>query len=120
MDLTCHCGNVQITTAAPPESLTQCNCSICNRYGALWGNYLPQQVEITSPQALVAYRRAEANIEFLHCANCGCVTHYRTTDKVLDNPTVGINFRMSAAAAIAEIQIRRFDGANSWTFLDPA
>ena len=30
----CHCGAVTIELRHAPQSLTECNCSICRRYGA--------------------------------------------------------------------------------------
>ena len=35
----CHCGAVQIEVDHTPPSLTQCTCSICRRYAALWAYY---------------------------------------------------------------------------------
>jgi hypothetical protein len=32
----CHCGAVVLELARRPRTLTECNCSICRRYGALW------------------------------------------------------------------------------------
>lgn len=41
-----------------------------------------------------AYRRGDRGIEFVRCANCGCVTHYRTLPGD-DDPLVAVNFRMA-------------------------
>src|SRR5450759_179867 len=46
IDASCHCGAVHLAIDAPPETLTECNCSICRRYGALWAYYSPKQVRI--------------------------------------------------------------------------
>ena len=38
MNLSCYCGAVEIEfqdSPDSPDSLTSCNCSVCNRYGAL-------------------------------------------------------------------------------------
>ena len=40
----CHCGAVRFTIPAAPESVTDCNCSICRRLGTLWAYYSPTQV----------------------------------------------------------------------------
>ncbi|MBW8182725.1 GFA family protein [Shewanella nanhaiensis] len=125
MELMCHCGNVKIKVANSPATLTSCNCSICHRYGALWGYYKPNEVQLTfmadslgtSMPSAKSYRFGDECIEFFHCQKCGCLTHYLTTDKVPE-PKYGINFRMAPRAEVAEIQVRHFDGADSWTFLD--
>ena len=32
----CHCGAVCLEIDAAPAEVTECNCSICRRYGGLW------------------------------------------------------------------------------------
>lgn len=118
MEMSCHCGNLQLKVAYPPESLNSCNCSICRRYGSLWAYYAPDQVEIAAgSQAAVPYRWGEGYLDFMHCPVCGCVTHYTSTDKV-EEPKTGVNFRMASPADIQGIRIRHFDGADTWKFLD--
>jgi hypothetical protein len=34
---------------APPSEVTECNCSICRRYGVLWAYYPPNQVRVLPP-----------------------------------------------------------------------
>jgi len=36
----CHCGAVQLEIPSAPDHLTNCNCSICWRYGALWAYFV--------------------------------------------------------------------------------
>lgn len=33
---TCHCGALAVEFAAAPAEVTECNCSLCRRYGVLW------------------------------------------------------------------------------------
>ena len=33
---TCHCGAVRLQIPRKPRTLTDCNCSICRRYGTRW------------------------------------------------------------------------------------
>ena len=118
MELNCHCGNIRLSVEQAPETLTSCNCSICNRYGAQWGYYAPEQVEIAAAEdAAVSYRWGDGYLDFMHCTVCGCVMHYITTDKASE-AKVGINFRMAPLADVRPIQVRHFDGADTWKFLD--
>ena len=32
----CHCGACILAVAVAPVEVTDCNCSICRRYGVLW------------------------------------------------------------------------------------
>jgi hypothetical protein len=46
IESSCHCGAVKLEIAVAPETVTECNCSICRRYGVLWAYYAPSQVRI--------------------------------------------------------------------------
>ena len=116
----CHCANVSFTTDLLPTLLTDCNCSICLRYGARWAHFRPEQVQVTVRQGSTrTYSRGEHCIDFHHCPDCGCVTHYSTTDKA--DPAVArvsINARMCPPDQVQGIQVRLFDGADRFVFLD--
>ena len=118
MELRCHCGKIKLQVPKSPKALTSCNCSVCHRYGALWGNYEPHLVQIEAVTTdMQPYSWAEKYVAFIHCKGCGCLTHYVTTEKTKE-ATVGVNFRMAERAAIHTIPIRYFDGAETWTFLE--
>ncbi|MEM7126728.1 MAG: aldehyde-activating protein [Chloroflexota bacterium] len=118
MKLSCHCGNVKITVNQAPETLLSCNCSICHRYGALWGYYAPEEVTVTTESTSTAtYRWGDETTDFHHCPNCGCMTHYTNTEKI-DTPRVAANFRMIGHKEIETIPIRRFDGSDTWQFIE--
>ena len=51
----CHCGSVRLEVDSPPSEVTECNCSICRRYGVLWAYYPPHQVRMLPPRS--AHRR---------------------------------------------------------------
>ena len=114
----CHCGNVTLTLSQAPSALVSCNCSICQRLGALWGYLLPEDIEIkiknTHPQA---YQWGDKNIDFQHCQNCGCTTHYIPT-KQSGREKMAVNFRMVDKNISDEIHVKYFDGAKTWKFVD--
>ena len=118
----CHCGNVEISLDRLPASLTSCKCSICNRLGALWGYYNPGEVTVQVRNGTtVEYQWGDENIIFHHCPICGCATHYTTTEKLKNEHNeerVGINFRIFSLEEIKEIKVKRFDGANTWKYLE--
>ena len=118
MKLACHCGSVKIEVTNNPKSLVSCNCSICNRYGAMWGYYNPDKVMVDiSEIGVKSYCWGDKYVEFFHCNECGCMTHYKTTHLVADEK-VGVNFRMVDPSEIKDIKIRKFDGAVSWDFIE--
>lgn len=109
MEISCHCQSIRII-AAPPDQVTSCNCSICIRYQTLWGYYDPHEVKISvGDKGEAAYIWGDRMLEFVHCANCGCVTHYRTVPDY-PKPKVALNFRMASEESIADIPVRYFNG----------
>ena len=114
----CHCGNVEIGVTALPPSFTECNCSICRRYGAQWAYFRRSEVLLRAvPDSLASYSWGDRTIEFYHCRRCGCVTHYESTEKQEDS-RFAVNARMLPGKLTHAVPIRRFDGAESWTYLD--
>ncbi len=116
IDASCHCGAVHLEIAAPPESLTECNCSICRRYGVLWAYYSPQQVRIVPPTgATDTYAWGERSIEFHRCRQCGCVTHWAAIGAPSDR--MGINARLMHPELLRPLRIRKRDGAITGMYL---
>ena len=109
MELSCHCKNVIITVKVPSE-VTECDCSICSRYMSLWGYYLPSDPKIEIGVAGVSsYSWGDNELNFFHCSNCGCITHYETKPGQ-SNPKIAVNFGM-ARKEVAEVSRRYFKGA---------
>ena len=114
----CHCGDVRIEIAAVPESVTQCTCSICRRYGAHWAYCTRRTARVLSePDKMSAYIWGDRMIEFYHCKRCGCLTHSESVEKT-DDSRIAVNARMLAPADVAGVKVRTFDGADTWAYLD--
>ena len=119
----CHCGAVRLEMQRKPRQLTQCNCSLCRRYGALWANFQRKSVAVVAnPSTLNVYGYANHRFEFFHCSNCGCVTHYENADKRSDGSDMGaVNLRnIDDPGIVANLPIRLIDGASSWKILGKA
>jgi len=112
LSASCHCGAVRMEIHELPETITECNCSICHRYGARWAYYTPQQVNIIcKPDAFSTYIWGDKFIAFCHCNTCGCVTHYESLDQE-KHPRIAVNTRSMPQDATASIPVRKFDGAS--------
>jgi len=128
IEASCHCGAVKIALAKAPDTLTDCNCSICRRLGSLWAYYAPADVEITAADgATGAYAWGDRSLAFHHCTTCGCTTHWAGIDPSgaihpagIDPKSgrMGVNARLLAPADRAAAKVRKFDGADTWRFLD--
>lgn len=115
---TCHCGAVEIEIARKPRSLTQCTCSICHRYGALWAYCTRKSATVRSGSEVeTAYRWNDNVMEFFHCDTCGCMTRYESVEKT-DKSRIAVNARMLPREDIEGIVIRTFDGADTWKYID--
>ena len=118
LSASCHCGAVHMEIGRRPQSVTQCTCSICHRYGAHWAYYTRKSVRVSDQEGvLAAYVWGDKTIEFYHCTRCGCVTHYESVEKN-DDSRIAVNARIMSPADIEDVPIRIFDGATSWKYLD--
>jgi hypothetical protein len=114
----CHCGAVQIKVTEKPLSVTECNCSICRRYGAQWAFYTQNTAQVScDPGSLSMYTWGKKSLEFYHCNICGCVTHYENTDKS-ETGRIAVNARIMSPTDVIGIEVRTFDGADTWKYLD--
>lgn len=115
---TCHCGNVRITVPRKPRRLTSCNCSICHRLGTLWAYYPAASVKVEAKRGTTdEYVWGDKMLKFVRCKTCGCVTHWASLI-VTATSRIGVNARGFGRNAIEGIRVRRFDGADTWKFLD--
>jgi hypothetical protein len=112
----CHCGAVHLEIDAAPDSLTDCNCSICRRYGVLWAYYSPNEVRIILPAgATDIYIWGDRSIEFHRCKICGCVTYWAAVDAHSDR--MGVNARLMDPSISRPLRIRKRDGAVTGKYL---
>lgn len=117
IEMSCHCGAVKMQILSAPEKVTDCNCSICRRYGVLWAYYDPAQVHMITPGGTTErYLWGEKSIEFHRCRNCGCVTHWAAAGRPADR--MGVNARLMAPEVLAAARVRHLDGADTWKYLD--
>lgn len=116
----CHCGNISLVADEAPETITSCNCSICNRLGALWGYYSSEHVKITlGDKPEDTYQWGDKAITFHRCSECGCTTRYSSTSTPGEGSTlIAINCRMAPLSAIKNIPQRQFDGLDTWSFVN--
>jgi hypothetical protein len=115
---TCHCGALRIEVPRRPRSLTNCNCSICRRYGTLWAYYKASEVRVPDEaDTLHVYSWGRKALKFVRCRECGCITHWAAVTPT-ERSRVGINARNFDPEALGAVRIRRLDGASSWKFLD--
>jgi hypothetical protein len=113
----CHCGLIALEIAAAPSEATECNCSICRRYGVLWAYYSLRDVRVTSRGAATqTYLWDDRSIAFHRCPECGCVSHWSPVDPTRDR--MGVNARLMPPEILAKARVRHLDGADTEQYLD--
>jgi hypothetical protein len=114
---TCHCGKVRVEIPRRPGALTNCNCSICRRYGTLWAYYRASTVRIVHEAgATQSYVWGDRRLRFVRCRACGCITHWERASEP-EQGRMGVNARNFDPDLLGPVRIRRLDGAQSWRFL---
>jgi hypothetical protein len=114
----CHCGAVKLRLPAMPEKATRCNCSLCRRLGSVWAYFEPGTVRIEGhPQNTEEYIQGDRTLRTVRCKTCGCATHWEPLDPKR-NPRHGVNLNNFPPGLLERVEVRRFDGADTWTFID--
>ena len=114
---TCLCNTVRLGVARLPRQVTQCNCSVCRRYGTLWAYYRRSAVSITAPRgALEDYSVRAGGLRFVRCRSCGCVICWDGPGKNPDQ-RMGVNTRLLDHAAMAAVPVKVLDGDGAWRTL---
>jgi hypothetical protein len=106
----CHCGAVKWQFEGFPDGATACNCTVCRRYGTLWGyDYEGHGISVTGPTQ--TYIRGD-DIGFHFCPTCGCVAFWRGLRPSDDGRRrIAVNLRLAEnPAEVAKIPIDHFDG----------
>jgi hypothetical protein len=114
---TCHCGAVKVQVPRRPRRLTECNCSICRRYGTRWAYYDAADVHVIARRGdTVAYAWGDKSLRFVRCKQCGCVTHWEPVDRSAIS-RMGVNARNFEPSELGQVRVRLLDGAMTWKFL---
>lgn len=111
----CHCGAVTFEILERPKIVVSCNCSICRRLNASWVHSDRVKSTLNAPKgATRVYKHGDKEIEFHTCQTCGCTTHWMAVDK----SRFALNAQLASEADMEGVRVRRFDGADTWEFLD--
>ena len=117
LSASCHCGAVKVEVPRKPRTITNCNCSICRRYGVLWAYYKDAQVKLSAaPGATDEYAWGRKSQNFIRCKTCGCIMQWR---KLVVGPKTwtGVNARNFEPESIGAAKILLLDGADSRKYI---
>ena len=109
IESTCHCGAVKLEIQVAPVEVTECNCSICGRLGALrW--FVPRSaVRFTTPENnLSTYQFGKHKIKHHFCSTCGCAPLGGGTHNGIE--MASINVRCLEGVELSALKIKQVDG----------
>lgn len=112
----CHCGAVRVTIPNAPAEVTNCNCSLCRRVGALWAYFGSNEVLVSGdPGHTESYIQGDRMLRTVRCKNCGNVAFWEPVpfDRA-KNERMGVNMRMFDPAEAGPFRIKLLDGADTW------
>lgn len=113
----CHCGSVSWVLAAEPEYLVSCNCSLCSRINGLWAHSTREHVVLSYEDGqVIRYIQGDGTLAVISCASCGGTTHWEGRGD--NSERLAVNAAMCDRRDISHLPVRRFDGADSWQFVD--
>ena len=109
----CHCGACSISVPHRPESITQCNCSLCRTTGFRGIYYGSDELEIEGDfDAYVRNDLDEAYLRNFRCSTCGTATHWEPLTAP-PHARMGVNANLLDPAALEGLPVKDVDGA-SW------
>ncbi|KPF69629.1 aldehyde-activating protein [beta proteobacterium AAP99] len=115
----CHCGAVRLTLPSTPTKATLCNCSACRRVGGPWVYFEWGTVKIEyAPDARGEYVWGDRTLTRVFCRFCGCSTHWEPINPE-PGARQGVHLGNFSRELLASVPVRRFDGADTWAFIDP-
>jgi hypothetical protein len=69
------------------------------------------------PESTTGYIWGAQSIETFRCEGCGCVTHWGPLISEAGEKH-GVNIRDFDPSEVSDVRLRRFDGAESWSYVD--
>jgi len=109
----CHCGRATIRLPRTPDSVTECNCSLCTKTG-FRGVYFTSD-ELVIEGEFDSYVRSDLKQAYLanhRCKTCGILTHWTLLDAPPDG-RAGVNARLIDETVLVEVPVKKVDG-RSW------
>ena len=109
----CHCGRATIRLPRTPDSITQCNCSLCTKTGFRGVYVRSDELEIIGE--FDSYVRDDLKQAYLanhRCAHCGILTHWTPLSEP-PHERVGVNARLIDPVLLEGVSVKEVDGA-SW------
>jgi hypothetical protein len=106
----CHCGQVRYDVTADLATVVDCNCSICQKRGALWTFVTDDNFALRAGgENLADYQFGKRSIHHLFCPSCG-VGSFSRGEAPNGQEMIAVNVRCLDDVDIAALTVKPFDG----------
>ena len=110
IEATCHCGAVKLQVATAPDTVKDCNCSICQRKGSLMWFVPRDHLRLLTPEENAStYTFNKHVIKHRFCPSCGMHPYGEGTDPK-GNRMAAVNVRCLEDIDLASVPVTPFDG----------
>lgn len=128
---TCHCGDTQITLPRQPDTAKSCNCSFCERTGAIWAYFPVDEIAVQATDEKTYSASGGMNLHHF-CGRCGMQTWGDSPDwasaynadgtprpgfeagTVPEARMAGVNLRLIDDLDWSQVAVEKLDGRASW------
>ena len=106
----CHCGEVRFEVTADLSNVVACNCSICQKRGALWTFVSAESFALRAgTDDLKDYQFAKKVIHHLFCQQCG-VGSYSRGKGPGGEEMIAVNVRCLDGVEVESLKPKAIDG----------
>lgn len=106
----CHCGRIAFEVEGTLAGAMACNCSLCQRKGALMWFVPREQLRLLTPEENAAsYTFNKHVIKHRFCATCGVHPYGEGADPQ-GKATAAINIRCLEGVDLEKIPVTHYDG----------
>ncbi|MCQ4164610.1 GFA family protein [Tahibacter harae] len=106
----CHCGNVKFEVEGQLDGVMSCNCSMCQRKGALMWFVPRDALSLQTPEEkLATYTFNKHVIQHRFCPDCGIHPYGEGSDRQ-GNRMAAVNVRCLDDVAIESLAVKHVDG----------
>ncbi len=105
----CHCGHIAFEVEGDVQGVSECNCSICSKRGALWWFVPRAQVHFSTPEShLSTYQFGKKRIRHHFCPVCGCAPLSASVYNGVE--MAAINVRCLEDVDLSSVKVKQVDG----------
>jgi len=106
----CHCGQIKFEVQGTLKGAVSCNCSICQRKGALMWFVARDQFRLLTPEEDTrVYLFNKHAIKHRFCPTCGMHPYGEGTDPK-GNRMAAVNIRCLEDISLEQIPVTQYDG----------